>query len=628
MFSQKTTCRKNIPYFRTLNAEKLAFQLTNDLQNDSLKVIAIHCWITHHIKYDVKKSESFDFKRIPVKKILRKRKAICTGYSDLFNELCKYSNITSIEVPGYVKNKNLDLNDKFYYEEHVWNAVYVNHDWKLVDACWDAGYIKYNKRTFLGNIVFLLSFGRNEIIKIKPNFKPYPTNRYCLKKGNEFIFDHIPADPIWQLIDSIVTIENYEKDSSFYFSKMNALRNSESGTKYNDERFLFYRMSEREKIIHFGPISNTYNFKNHYPIALSQLISAMDVYEKIDTKSEDTIEVLKQCDDVLAKLLASKVQFDSTLFCYKKLKSELMINNKKKHDTLKTQTRKLLSSTIKVEKNIKAVKKMSVHAKKTINKIEKSSKKRLKKLENSEKFEKAKPLTFYNSVDSVNSVNRIKIISDSLRTLNARITSSFLHLDSLYDLNVKKIEQYAGGSAISASAMGAVNQYRLDYYDDLDFEIRSIKDSILKYKFGIDSLLFESDDVFIIKSHYKELKKIKEDFKSLNNYHKLFANECVNLKKFHVVGSELTNLYENNVSSYANELEKYGVAFNNNRSYFIEYKRVFKIKIRNCLFEKQLYSDEIEIEKKMYSLRTNRIKRKYIILFRIYRKTRLGSLRN
>ena len=46
--------------------------------------------------------------------------------------------------------------------------------------------------------------------------------------------------------------------------------------------------------------------------------------------------------------------------------------------------------------------------------------------------------------------------------------------------------------------------------DDLDYEIRNIKDSIMKYKFDFDSSLLSIDNVFIVKSLLNEINKVKQ----------------------------------------------------------------------------------------------------------------------
>src|SRR5882672_3824172 len=78
----------HVPCSQTHDSKKLAFALTNNLTSDSAKIYAIHYWITHHLKYDIKKFVSFNYDHVSIKKILRKRKCTCVGYCDLMNDLC------------------------------------------------------------------------------------------------------------------------------------------------------------------------------------------------------------------------------------------------------------------------------------------------------------------------------------------------------------------------------------------------------------------------------------------------------------------------------------------------------------------------------------------------------------
>lgn len=205
--SRAQRVHKHVPFFNTFNTAKLAVALSNGLESDSIKVRAIHSWIVRNIRYDVRKYLNFDYNHIPVKKILTKRKAICTGYADLFNELCSKAGITATYISGYTRNENTDLFDPFYVEDHIWNAVYINDQWKLVDPTWDAGYIDYYRKTFAGWIVWGATLGRNTILRYKPHFVRMPHNGFLMRSGTFFISDHVPMDPFWQKLNPPRTIE-------------------------------------------------------------------------------------------------------------------------------------------------------------------------------------------------------------------------------------------------------------------------------------------------------------------------------------------------------------------------------------------------------------------------------------
>ena len=120
--------------------KKLNEKIISGSESDREKVEIIHDWITHNIKYNVQKYLDYDFTVVPLDKILKSKKAICYGYSSLFDALCTLNGIPSVTVNGYVKSPEVDPVDSFYLDQHCWNAVLLDDTWFLLDVTWDAGY--------------------------------------------------------------------------------------------------------------------------------------------------------------------------------------------------------------------------------------------------------------------------------------------------------------------------------------------------------------------------------------------------------------------------------------------------------------------------------------------------------
>jgi hypothetical protein len=619
-FSQKTTCHKYIPYFRALRAEKLSHRLTDNLQDDSAKVYAIHCWITHNIRYDVKKMLAFDYNTTAVKKILRRRKAICTGYSDLFNELCKYANITATGVPGYVKNHHVDLNDKFYLDEHVWNAVYINNEWELVDVCWDAGYIKPFRRTLPGFFVYVFSFGRQDILRYKPHFKFYPTDRYYFKEGAEFIIDHIPSDPVLQLMKPYMTIEEAESDSSYYLNSREKIKGRPSDTELNAVRMQISAMTPKERDLYHGPVSYAFNPRNHYHIGISEYIKAFDQFSEIDIKSKDSTLILNQCDSVLLKLEKSRVHFDSTIFYLGEQKLSLQLNNKKKNDTLMNQNKRLTISTRSAERNIQSVKQIYLRSHSAVRQMNKFNNTRLKGMSRNKSFQNAKPVKIYDPIDSLNAAERSGVFCDSIRALRRNIVTQYEVIDSLYEAYAGRFSAYSSGCTYNIGTTVGIRQIRLRYYDDLDFQIRSRKDSLMKYKFYTDAMLLEGDTVFIVKSLFIELVRLKTYYKNLYSMRKLLGNEYVRLKKYHADKGELTALYSANIAQYEAELAQSKIELDRLGNYFYQFRLLFRNQIRITRLERKQYLREKLVEISMCSVRTSYINRHYNALAGVSKK--------
>lgn len=191
------------------------YELTSDLTKpyteDLYKARAIFIWITENIKYDYKYYNKYYYqgkepksykckdekdcaaKRVEwetsyINNILDKGKAVCQGYSMLFNKMCTLAGLKSEIVPGYVRTE--------YYQvgtagtlDHAWNAVWLDSVYYLLDATWAAG----------GCL-------KNDDGKLLAFCKGY-NDYYWLTPPSDFARNHFPQDNKWTLLT------NYTKDS-------------------------------------------------------------------------------------------------------------------------------------------------------------------------------------------------------------------------------------------------------------------------------------------------------------------------------------------------------------------------------------------------------------------------------
>jgi hypothetical protein len=619
-YSQDTENNKFDYHSNSIKAEKLALRLTRHLETDSAKVYAIHNWMTHHIKYDIKKYLAYDYSRIPVYKILRKRKAICTGYSDLFSELCNYAQITSAAVSGYIKNEDYDLNDKFYLDEHVWNAVYINHEWKLIDVCWDAGYIAYYKRTITGHIIHFLTLGKCDIIKYKPHFIHSPRETYFYKSGNFFITDHISSNPIWQFINPQKTIEQMETDSSFYLGRYDSSPLPYNSNYLDGERFRIAGMKPEERDIADGFSTYNYNHKNHYSIGKSYFYLANEAFDKIDSKTTDTLKILRQCDSIDEKINQSIMHYDSNAFFLAKQKTELSKNNLKKRSILTEQNKLLITSTKAAAKNIVLGKHLGILGKGIPKTISRRSQQQLKRLISRKTFYRTNQAEKPNQIDSTESSQRIILLLDSLNKMELSINEKFEYLDSLHIICLNKINQYSNHSALNKSTDGLICLERIFYEDDLDYNIRTMKDTLLKHKFSDDSLLIERNKGFIVKIFYTEFSKLKKNFNNFYRCHKALADEYTILKKSCVIQNDLSVQYEKGLDLYSKEVMENVKVIGTYRKKFDEIKNICKRQIKPTRKEKKEYINERRVESKMFPVRLNYINKHYSALTIVNRR--------
>ncbi len=170
------------------SVQSLAVYLIEPARNDREKARAIFRWICENIDYDL---ESYFTGRIGSTNstdVLRSRSSVCSGYSDLFSSLAREAGLEAVKIAGYGKGYSYRPGENFTGPyNHAWNAVKINGSWYLLDATWGAGY--------LGSGGYVRWFD----------------DHYFMTAPSQFIFDHLPDDERWQLLDRPISKEEYER---------------------------------------------------------------------------------------------------------------------------------------------------------------------------------------------------------------------------------------------------------------------------------------------------------------------------------------------------------------------------------------------------------------------------------
>jgi len=200
----------------------LAEKLTVPFYTDSEKVRAIFFWVTSHISYDVvefhnkrpmvyetkqhfkdsTEAEAY-FMTIYANDVIKKGMGVCAGYATIFKLLCDKVKINCVIVNGYGKSSFGEIGKRFD-ENHAWNAVQLNGNWQLVDACWAAGYCD--------DAVTKFTREQNEYFFLTPPWL--------------FIYNHYPADSKWTLLKTPVTREQFEHYPQWQFYNKNIIKAS------------------------------------------------------------------------------------------------------------------------------------------------------------------------------------------------------------------------------------------------------------------------------------------------------------------------------------------------------------------------------------------------------------------
>lgn len=141
------------------NLPILSYNLTHKLSTDVEKFRAIFFWICNNIKANDNlntkilnkreklKNDSIAYiywdrqnRKIFLKKLIKNKSTVCTGYAYLIKELCFFANIECEIINGY--GRTIDNNaESLELINHSWNAIKLNNKWYLCDATWASGYI-------------------------------------------------------------------------------------------------------------------------------------------------------------------------------------------------------------------------------------------------------------------------------------------------------------------------------------------------------------------------------------------------------------------------------------------------------------------------------------------------------
>jgi hypothetical protein len=169
---------------RHQNLENLARSLAIESKDEENQLRKIYSWVIDHIQYDHQAYRNGNDRiNHTCLDILYRRKALCIGYAQLIDSLCILSGIRSEIISGYSKGL-LTSTDVYDAPDHVWNAVFINGKWSLLDATWGSG-----------------------VKNLSDDFTSIYNEDYYLTPPGLFVLNHLPAEPMWQLLSCPVSME-------------------------------------------------------------------------------------------------------------------------------------------------------------------------------------------------------------------------------------------------------------------------------------------------------------------------------------------------------------------------------------------------------------------------------------
>ena len=157
------------------SVSELASILSQYATSEAEKARIIYTWVADNIAYDVKGFLSGYYGDLSPQGVLRKRTGVCTGHANLYQALAQQMGLKAVVLEGYAKGVGYGIGPE-NRPNHAWNAVRVNGRWHLLDPTWAAGFV--------------------DGTKFVKRFNPH----YFATQPDQFIYDHYPSNPAWQLL--------------------------------------------------------------------------------------------------------------------------------------------------------------------------------------------------------------------------------------------------------------------------------------------------------------------------------------------------------------------------------------------------------------------------------------------
>ena len=161
--------------------------LTNGISDQFLKAKTLHDWICDNIAYDTNMYFSGRVTAQDYISVLKKKLAVCSGYTNLFNQMCTLAGMESIGINGY--SKGFGYTGKIGNNtDHAWNAINIGNKWYLIDVTWDAGSV--DQRAYI---------------------KGYSTE-WLFLDPRPFLYSHLPEEDAYQYYAPVLSANDFMRE--------------------------------------------------------------------------------------------------------------------------------------------------------------------------------------------------------------------------------------------------------------------------------------------------------------------------------------------------------------------------------------------------------------------------------
>lgn len=291
----------------TFNVQSLAGSLTKKYDTDREKALAIAFWIMKNIRYDYKAYLDGNPIQTDTRKILFHRKAVCSGYSLLFKELCNKAGLDAEVIPGYTREFDFFPGDTLFSAQHMWSMVRVGDSWKLLDLTWGGSVIVPKKQ----RSSHIMAHFTHTPVKVKFRAATDFDLKWVFVDPELMIKTHCPIAANMQMLSEVVPIDTFRTNEERIVDYLNYQKITKAQNAYLD-RYSF--MNETDKYKYMIAENPKYNSRNHRETALyySRMLEKMvsDSYNK--EKRQYLMDTVQKA--VFDQLLATTyIYIDSSL---------------------------------------------------------------------------------------------------------------------------------------------------------------------------------------------------------------------------------------------------------------------------------------------------------------------------
>lgn len=281
----------NTPPSQCVSVPQLARYLNKAANTDTEKARVIYAWLTLNVQYvDSTAGASLwltpaDIQRQKPSTVLRNRTAVCQGYANLFVALAREMGLKSEVITGICRQPD----GVIPLIGHAWTAAQIDGEWRLFDPTWGvppAGEIRWK-----------------------------PIDQYFIAEPARFVLQHLPEDPMWQLLEHPISEKDFRQLSAPQISELLV---AETGETFNfqDTLALWARTDSSQRFeaaIHRMLYYHDGNERLLSEIGRFYYMRFYGKYIELDSMADEAIMTAENAPDstfFLQEIASAKLDFD------------------------------------------------------------------------------------------------------------------------------------------------------------------------------------------------------------------------------------------------------------------------------------------------------------------------------